>query len=46
MFADQENRLSRRDPRQPQLTGLAQPGDVKAFARPAAVNQRTGEVTQ
>ena len=43
MFADDNNRVSRRDPRQPDLTGLAEPGEVKAFPRRQAVNEEPTE---
>lgn len=45
LFADDNNRLSRRDPRQPRLSGVE--GEVRPFNRPIAVNENvdpgTGE---
>ena len=38
MYADQEGRLTRRDPRQPHLPG-AEPGELRSFTRPTAVNE-------
>ena len=35
-FATDENTLSRRDPRQPELRGLREPADVRDFPRDAA----------
>ncbi len=44
LYADDNNRLSRRDPRQPQLGGLAQPPTAEVHIWPIAVNQHTGEI--
>lgn len=43
MFADDNNHLTRRDPRQPKLDGL-QSADVRSF--PIAVNHTTGEISE
>jgi len=42
-YADDANRLTRTDPRQPTLKGLR---EVATFARPMAVNETTGEITE
>lgn len=42
LFADDNNYLSRRDPRQPRLAGVD--ADVRQFARPVAVNEAPANV--
>lgn len=48
LYADDNNQLSRRDPRQPRLSGVE--ADVRSFSRPVAVNETvdkaTGEVKE
>ena len=49
MYADDDNRLSRRDPRQPKLPAM-DVSEVRRFNRPHAVNEtvnpRTGEISE
>jgi len=50
LYADDANRLSRRDPRQPKLPEMQSPSDVRQFSRPIAVgddvDRETGEVKE